>query len=990
MSAEDALNGVKILIQLVKLGRLTKYQAAILAGQSRGPLRRGEWIIRGPVPNPIWSEWLEIAPLHPNADSSDSNRWARWLTPADLMGLRTAVPDLARLTQLAELRDVHLQSVDEPHIDDQELLVRVSPVQAPRLTEVFASSPASPETALTIVEQVLCGLAELHQHGLSHGRILPDRITWDGTRATLLLDPLCSVTATLDAKTVGLLGEQLGHLSVLHFVAPEFIAPGQLPNEATDVYALGCTWWWLMTGEPLIQGESPEQMLAAHAAHRNCIPERFELNPIWQRVLSHSLAPNSESRFTSAVPWLKATHIAQQMIVEKTVPPSKQTKLKKSSAAQRALHEEKPILPPKQAGAASQRPTRHDATKQDATKQVAAPQDAANKDAAAARVPQTSNPQQSAHTPPTRRRKRSNNRWMLPVFGGTGFLILLLLVLKFSGALNTSTKNQRGAAPPAYVPPAQSQPSTPPPADPRSEYFSVVEASDGALWLPPLAPSPIQIDLLPAGAGCFLAIRPADLFASQEKLQLAKNLDPAISEYLQTLAASLEQPLENITSLVLALYPPTIEGDFPELAYRVELRSAAPLNRLKQAWKVGSSDGSEGRALLVSGDTAYYTKTPAEDSGSPQTSDADSSPESNDSPVAANSPANLGQELIRTFSFGPTYLMQSVAEISGNAAPLVSPMEKLWQASASQSDLVVLASAPFLFTDGRGLIQRSPPRLETLIRELLGSTARAALVHMNLESNWYLELQIVGTNSPDAGRITDLLRSRISGLPEQVEQWFVEQSPHPYWRALAFRYPQMLRALSKYTRYGIEDDVAIANAYLPAVAAPNLLLTSWIALQDGSTIAGPLAPGQVSTTTTATLSIDEYLARPIRLSFVQEPIEEALRMIGEEANDDLPSGAPVIQFQLDGGAFESAGITRNQQLRDFSIENEPVRNALTELAKRGNPVTSVTDTRQSDQKLIWVVRDGPGGSSNPVISLTTRDAAAKAGISLPVEFAPNP
>jgi hypothetical protein len=235
------------------------------------------------------------------------------------------------------------------------------------------------------------------------------------------------------------------------------------------------------------------------------------------------------------------------------------------------------------------------------------------------------------------------------------------------------------------------------------------------------------------------------------------------------------------------------------------------------------------------------------------------------------------------------------------------------------------------------------------------------------------------------------LQERLRSAPAEIENWFVESPPHPYWRAVALRYPQMLRQLNEYSRFGVENGVAIMNAYLPTQGAGNLIAASWIALQPGATTAEASGSSVSTPTATPPLTIDEYLARPVRLSFDQEPIEVALALIGDEANAGLPAGTPALQFLLDGDAFEKAGITRNQQIRDFRADNTPVRVLLTELAKRGNPVTTVTDTRQDDQKLIWVVAPAPAGSAGDaatIISLTTREAAAAAGIPLPKEFAP--
>jgi hypothetical protein len=202
----------------------------------------------------------------------------------------------------------------------------------------------------------------------------------------------------------------------------------------------------------------------------------------------------------------------------------------------------------------------------------------------------------------------------------------------------------------------------------------------------------------------------------------------------------------------------------------------------------------------------------------------------------------------------------------------------------------------------------------------------------------------------------------------------------------------MLRVLENYTRIGIEDSVLIANAYLPPNAAPNLLLASWLSLQPTSTIDSSInaaATSAVAENSTVAIdwTIEDFLKRNISLRFDQEPIEEAFRLIALEANDDLPAGVEPVEFVLDGDAFELAGITRNQQLRDFSIEQRPVREALTELAKQGNPVTTVTDTREADQKLIWVVKSHRGSPDRQQISLTTRETAAKQQLPLPPEFA---
>ena len=60
MPAADSTDGIKVLQNLIELGKLTNYQAKILAGQSDRPLRRGAWTILRRVKTPLWNGWLEV------------------------------------------------------------------------------------------------------------------------------------------------------------------------------------------------------------------------------------------------------------------------------------------------------------------------------------------------------------------------------------------------------------------------------------------------------------------------------------------------------------------------------------------------------------------------------------------------------------------------------------------------------------------------------------------------------------------------------------------------------------------------------------------------------------------------------------------------------------------------------------------------------------------------------------------------------------------
>lgn len=1036
LPAAEATDGLKLLQALIANGKLTNYQAKILAGQSDRPLHRGHWTIMQKVKQPLWTEWLEVTEVDLTKGEPAPTWWVRWLTATELDPLRNSAPSLPRGLQLASVSHPALQAVASPRLQEGELQLQVAPVRGKLLSELFQHDRPSTELTLRIVSQVAEALATLHAANLIHGRILPDRIYVEHDRVTLACDPIAWQTATPDASAIGLLGERLGGLQSAQFIAPEFVAPGQVPTLATDIYSLGATWLWLLTGTPPASGASLQQIMAKQTETSPQLPAELQYPEPLARCLQHCLGKNSDARFPDAVALKLALNAAQASIAAgKQKAPPTPTAQQPSPTAVVKPGEQKPALPkaaPQKASAtdAAPQPTRVVAppsklvtaevvpivnslvtaevvpvvnspatapapAKLEATRTTAAvtaiapiqappaPEPPAPEPPApellapeslavnplstptTGPTPSTSPTASPAASPavvkprPGKRRQRASNKWLLPVTGGCVFVMILLLLLKLSGALEPR-EPQAGVGPkPGYTPPTSDAPTLVE-RDPRLDAFQLVAPSPGRLWAPPELPRPIPLDLLPPGGQFFVSIRPAELLKQPRRKALLVSLDNQLTPLLAWVAQQAGEPLEGIEQATIAFYGAATSGAFPQAALRIQLTQPKTLTQLKGAWQNPTPNQYGKQQLLVANTEAYYI---------------------------AVQPLSDGQG-VTEFSRGPLELMTEVAELEGAAGPLIPPMETLWQRSDQRSDLSLLVSSRYLFSEGRGLLATSPPRLTEQLKNLLSSNTVAALAQSRLEPHWYIEAQVIGNADRDAPQLAARLQTELSNAPARIEAWFVEQSPHPYWRGLAIRFPQMLRMVSEYARFGVEDGVAIMNAYLPTEAAPNVLVSSWIALQPGATLTGDGAAPATPETADLPLTIDQYLGRKIRLSFDQEPIEVALRLIGDEANAGLPPGTPPLRFALDGGAFERAGITRNQPLRDFKINDKAVREALTEVAKRGNPVTTVKDTREIDQKLLWVITDDPESPGKSMLSLTTREAATAAGIVLPSEFAP--
>ena len=54
LPAAETADGLKVLQKLIDIGKLTKYQAKVLSGQSTDPLKLGPWNVLSKVKQPQW------------------------------------------------------------------------------------------------------------------------------------------------------------------------------------------------------------------------------------------------------------------------------------------------------------------------------------------------------------------------------------------------------------------------------------------------------------------------------------------------------------------------------------------------------------------------------------------------------------------------------------------------------------------------------------------------------------------------------------------------------------------------------------------------------------------------------------------------------------------------------------------------------------------------------------------------------------------------
>ncbi|WP_405067067.1 protein kinase [Kribbella sp. NBC_01510] len=164
--------------------------------------------------------------------------------------------------------------------------------------ELAEHGPLPKERAIDIIEQAAAGLAAAHREDVVHRDVKPGNLLLAADGTVKVADFGIAHVPGDGSSTLTATGQIIGST---HYLSPERARGGQA-GKPSDVYALGCVLYQLVTGEPPFTAEHPTAILYQHVDTPPAPPSvaRPELAGPFETVLLQMLAKEAADRPSAA------------------------------------------------------------------------------------------------------------------------------------------------------------------------------------------------------------------------------------------------------------------------------------------------------------------------------------------------------------------------------------------------------------------------------------------------------------------------------------------------------------------------------------------------------------------------------------------------------------------------------------------------------------------------------------------------------------------
>ncbi len=257
LAQDQAIDPQSLCDGLTAAGMLTRWQAKkLLDGRSAGfflghyrllrPLGRGGMGVVYLGEHDVMRRTVALKVL-PGEAAEDPRRVQRFKDEARASATLDH-PNIVRAIDFAQT-DTKLYIVMEfvDGVDLHQLVARQGPMQAAQ--------------SIDVIRQAAAGMAHAHERGIVHRDIKPSNLMLASDGTVKVSDLGLARMGMADSELIDTAGRLTG---TADFMAPEQALNSKNVDARTDLYSLGCTWFFLLAGRAPYEGSTVQQRLAKH------------------------------------------------------------------------------------------------------------------------------------------------------------------------------------------------------------------------------------------------------------------------------------------------------------------------------------------------------------------------------------------------------------------------------------------------------------------------------------------------------------------------------------------------------------------------------------------------------------------------------------------------------------------------------------------------------------------------------------------------------
>ncbi|HEV8068448.1 MAG TPA: protein kinase [Planctomycetaceae bacterium] len=254
----------EIASRLVTEGKLTRYQASVLLKASKDPLLIDNYVILDTLDT--GGMGLVFKALH----RSMNRVVALKLLPAAMMSAHDTVKRFQReVHAAAALSHPNIVAAYDAHQSEEIAYLVLEYVEGTNLFRLVKEQGPLPVTlAANYARQAATGLAYLHSRGIIHRDVKPANLILADDGTVKLLDMGLVRFASAEDLSCAEMDQELTQAGIVigtvAYMSPEQALDTRSADQRSDIYSLGCTLFFLLTGRSLYHEETGMKTLLAH------------------------------------------------------------------------------------------------------------------------------------------------------------------------------------------------------------------------------------------------------------------------------------------------------------------------------------------------------------------------------------------------------------------------------------------------------------------------------------------------------------------------------------------------------------------------------------------------------------------------------------------------------------------------------------------------------------------------------------------------------